>query len=246
MKYLFCFFIFIISSVLTAQPKISQIKLPDGYKRITFPADSYSAYIQSLPLKKNRTIALWNGVKLKPSSVPYNVFAVIDKPILFKEDLEQCADYAMRFWADYHNANKKLKKLYLLTYVGEKKYYKNSNMSYLKFLRWHMVYSNSFSIKNGTKKISMKKELVPGDMFVQFKKGTGGIGHVSVIVDAAENKKGERIYLIGYSYMPAQEFHIEDAKDRNDTGAWFTKSGYVEFLMNNGFKIYGKPVIRRF
>ena len=185
------------SSDLNARQKINQIKVPSGYKRILFPVGTFSGYIQRLSLKNNKIIYTWKGSRLLSSFALYNILAVIDKPILFRQDLEQCADYAMRFWADYHKDNKILNKLYLLDYKGNKKYFKNSNKSYLKYLRWHMAYSNSFSLKNGTKKIDTQNKLIPGDMFVQNK--DGGIGHVSVIVDAAENAKKERIYLIEYS-----------------------------------------------
>jgi hypothetical protein len=48
------------------------------------------------------------------------------------------------------------------------------------------------------------KVLRPGDVFVK-----GGFpGHAVLVLDAAENAKGERLFLLGQSYMPAQEFHV--------------------------------------
>jgi len=238
------FIILLFTFNLYAQEKVNQIELPTGYSRISFPLDSYSGYIQNLPLKQENTIYEWDGSKLWISSFLYNILAVVDKPLLYREDLEQCADYSMRFWADYHKDTKIMDQLYLFDYEGNKKLFKNSSKSYLKYLRWHMAFSNSYSLKKGTKKIDGSNELIPGDMFVQ--NTDGGVGHVSVIVDVAENAKKERIYLIGYSYMPAQEFHIEDAENLNGTGAWFTKQGYIEFLDDSSLNKYGKPVLRRF
>ena len=236
--------ILILNAVSYAQQKIVHIKVPPGYKRILFPSETYSGYIQRLPLKKNKIIYEWNGSRLLSSFLLYNVLAVVNKPVLFRQDLEQCADYAMRFWADYHKENKLLNKLFLLDYMGNKKYFKDSNKSYLKYLRWHMAYSNSYSIKKGLKIIDMNAKLIPGDMFVQNK--DGGVGHVSVIVDIAENERNNRIYLIGFSFMPAQEFHIEDAGNRDNAGAWFTKSGYIRYLAKSSLSYYGEPVFRRF
>ena len=237
-------FISLFTFGLQAQNKINQINVPSGYKRWTFPEGSYSDYIQKLPLKQDNTIFKWNGNRLWVSSFLYEILAVVDKPILFKEDLEQCADYSMRFWADYHKNTKILDKLYLDNYNGNKKYYKNTDKNYLKYLRWHMAFSNSYSIKNGAQRIDALTKLIPGDMFVQ--NTDGGVGHVSVIVDVAENVKKERIYLVGYSYMPAQEFHIEDAEAQNNVEAWFTKEGYIKYLSSSRLNKYGKPVIRRF
>ncbi|MGA1870942.1 MAG: DUF4846 domain-containing protein [bacterium] len=220
---------------------IKEISVPKGYKRIDYPKNSFSFYLQNLPIKENKKIYKWNGKKV--FGILYNVFAVIDKPLLFNSDLEQCADFCMRFWADFHNEQKKLESLFLYDYNGKKKYYKNSNKSYKKFLKWHMAYSNSYSIKQGAKKVE-NELLKPGDMFVQNK--DGGIGHVSIVVDAAKNMDGEQIYLIGYGFIPAQEFHIEKAKEKYGIEGWFTKKGYEKYLSEFPFDQYGKPVLRRF
>ena len=106
-----------------------------------------------------------------------------------------------------------------------------------------MAYSNSYSIKKGANKVKAGA-LKPGDMFVQNK--DGGIGHVSLVVDSAKNKNGEQIYLIGYGFIPAQEFHIEKAKRGYGIDGWFTKKGYKKYLSEFPFSPYGKPVMRRF
>ena len=98
------------------------------------------------------------------------------------------------------------------------------------------------------KSIDIKKvnpeDLQPGDMFVQNQ--TGGIGHVSLIVDACQNQEGKRLFLIGYSFMPAQEFHIEKAKRKHGKDGWFTVEGYKKYLKQLPFSRYGAPVFRRF
>lgn len=237
-------FSFISALKLIAADKVKDIETPEGYNRINYQKGSYSDYLQNLPLKSDNVILEWDGSRLQSSWLLYNVFAVVDKPLLFKADLEQCADFPMRFWADYHKENNKLDKLYLFNYQGQKIYFKDSLKPYKKYLRWHMAYSNSYSIKKGAKKISDEEKLHPGDMFVQNE--GGGIGHVSVIVDAAENRIGQRVYLIGFSYIPAQEFHIEKADDDYGHGGWFTKQGFMDFLSGDQFGRFGKAVLRRF
>ncbi|TFG60977.1 MAG: hypothetical protein E4H36_11175, partial [Spirochaetales bacterium] len=100
---------------------------------------------------------------------------------------------------------------------------------------------NSFSLLKGCTPVKTGEER-PGDMFVQNE--TGGIGHVSMIVDACENGAGQELFLVGFSYMPAQEFHIEKAGDEYGTGGWFTLEGYRKFL--GDFYDYGSPRMRRF
>ncbi len=104
-------------------------------------------------------------------------------------------------------------------------------------------YSNSYSIKKGAVRIDNYR-LAPGDMYVQNK--DDGIGHVSLIVDAAKNQENERVYLIGYGFIPAQEFHIEKSGSEHGIGGWFTAQGYQQYLSEFPFSRYGHPVLRRF
>jgi hypothetical protein len=235
------FFLFYFVQVAFSYDTIKNIPVPNGYERIKYDKKSYSHYLQNLPLKENRKIYKWDGKKV--FGVLYNIYAVVNKPLLFKSDLEQCADFCMRFWADFHKNQNRLDHLFLYNYSGKKKYYKRSNKKYKSFLRWHMAYSNSYSIKKGANKVAAGA-LKPGDMFVQNK--DGGIGHVSLIVDAAKNNNGKQIYLIGYGFIPAQEFHIEKAKRGYGIDGWFTKKGYEKYLSEFPFSPYGKPVMRSF
>lgn len=222
--------------------KVKDFDPPKGYTRIVFQNDSYSNWMQNLPVKNSKSIMSIDR-KINWNRLTYNVFFVIDKPLYFKEDLEQCADYAMRFWADYHKETGKRDNLYLFDYNGSKKYFINSKKTYIDFLKYSMSHSNSYSIWNGANKIISEK-LIPGDMFVQNM--NGGIGHVSVVIDAAENETGDRIYLVGYSNLPAQEFHVERALTEYGVSGWFTNSGYIKYLKNSRFKKYGEPKLLRF
>lgn len=215
------------------------ISVPEGYTRKVYIKNSFSDWIQSLPMKDNRTVEMYNHDSVHLDY--YNIYAVVKMPLLFNTDLEQCADFCMRFWAEYHKVLNKLDKLYLFDYSGNKKRFKDGSRSFRSFLKWAFAYSNSYSLKKGCKKITAD-ELVPGDMIVQNE--TGGIGHVSMIMDIGESKEGKRLYLIGYSFMPAQEFHIEKAQEGYGIHGWFTLKGYYRYLTD--FFNFGEPVLRRF
>jgi hypothetical protein len=76
--------------------RIEQIPTPAGYTRLVYPSGSFSHYLQRLPLKQNNTILQYDG---RPAQIAlYKVMAVVDKPLLFQNDLEQCADFCMRFY----------------------------------------------------------------------------------------------------------------------------------------------------
>jgi len=218
----------------------NSIDTPEGYLRVEFHEESYSNWIRNLPLKENPTILDYRGYTLSRDCF-YSIFAVIDMPLLFNSDLEQCADYCMRFWAEYHKDMNRLDSLYLFDYSGNKKKFAGSGKTYINFLKWAFSSSNSYSLKMGCKKVS-RDELIPGDMIVQNE--SGGIGHVSVILDICKSEEGKKLYLIGYSFMPAQEFHIEKAASTRGTEGWFTLRKYFEYL--EAYLPLGEPTLRRF
>lgn len=180
----------------------NSIPVPDGYVRQTYPGGSYSNWIQNLPLKDRPAILNYQGQVIDFGF--YNVWGVVRMPLLFRSDLEQCADFAMRFWAEYHRSTGKLNQLYLFDYNGRKKLFKQSGQSFTQFIKTAFANTNSHSLKKGCASVE-SAQLRPGDMFIQNERS--GIGHVSIILDMCRSKKGEKLFLIGYSFMPAQEFH---------------------------------------
>ena len=217
----------------------SSIPIPSGYVRNTCTDGSFGNWIQNLALKDPPIILDYQGAAV-PSGF-YHVWGVVKLPLLFRSNLEQCADFAMRFWAEYHKAAGKLDRLYLFDYGGNKKLFTLSGKSYLQFLRTAFSNANSHSLKQGCKAIAAG-EVLPGDLIVQNERRR--IGHVSVILDVCQSKEGKRLFLIGYSFMPAQEFHIERATERYGIDGWFTLEGYMQYLTD--FLNFGKPVLRRF
>jgi hypothetical protein len=162
-------------------------------------------------------------------------------PLLFQSDIEQCADFCMRFWGEYHHASDKLNELCLFDYNGRKQSFPSSGKSFKEFLRWAFVHANSYSLKEGCRGVT-EPDLQPGDLIVQNERG--GIGHVSMIMDVCTSRTGEKRYLIGFSFMPAQEFHIEKARSPYGEGGWFTLAGYYHYLRDS--INVGTPVLRRF
>jgi len=214
------------------------IPAPAGYTRVRTDSGSYGRFLQTLPLKRDARIRAFDGALI----TDFNVLAVADLPLLFHQDLEQCADFAMRLWAEYHQRAHDLNHLYLFDYNGKRKSFAASGKTYPEFLRTSFANSNSYSLKRGCAPLPSAADLVPGDMLVQNQ--DGGIGHVSVIVDIAEAEGKPRLYLIGFSFMPAQEFHIEKARGDKGREGWFTLEGYQRFLME--ILPFGPPVLRRF
>ncbi len=232
--------IWISCSAFSQESTISNsIPAPPGYIRQTYPPGSYSNWIQNLPLKARPVILDYRGQVVE--SGRYNVWGVVQMPLLFRSNLEQCADFAMRFWAEYHKATGKLDQLYLFDYSGRRTTFTRSGKSFMQFLKWAFANTNSHSLKYGCRTVA-SDQIVPGDMFIQNERG--GVGHVSVVLDVCRSRQGDALYLVGYSFMPAQEFHIEKARAKYGTEGWFTSEGYKQYLMD--YLNFGKPVLRRF
>lgn len=234
-------FLFVLFTTAAGEGRgkaVNQLPLPSGYESFSYETGSFSRFVQTLPLKDSNKILNHKGKRV---SSFYNIFCVIDMPLLFSADLEQCADYAMRLWAEYYKDRGNLKSLYLFNYDGSKSLFGKAGVSYEKFLFKRFNYSNSYSLKAGGKRVA-ESELRPGDIIVQNE--TGGIGHVSIIFNICRNEQGEKLYLIGYSFMPAQEIHIEKAASGYGKAGWFTLEGYYRYLEER--LPYGKPLLRRF
>ncbi len=218
---------------------INELPLPEGYTRINYPPGSYCHWIARLPLKSTTVIRIYDGRFITKGY--YNVLAVVAMPLLFQQDLEQCADFSFRFWAEYHKQRNMLDKLYLFDYNGNKLFFKKAGQSFPRFLKRCMANSNSYSLKKGCIDVD-SADARPGDMIVQNE--TGGIGHVSVIMDVCHSASGEKLYCIGFSFMPAQEFHIEKASPRHGRHGWYTFGGYSAYL--HEYLDLGTPVLKRF
>jgi hypothetical protein len=237
--YIFILCLIIQLSVFSEPRTVSDIPAPEGYSCISTQIGSYSHWITSLPLRAGNEIRMYDWDTLENDF--YHVYAVIDLPLLFKQDVEQCADWAFRLWAEYHRHAGTLDKLYLMNYSGKKQLFNRSKKSFNAFFKWTAAHANSYSIKTGAIALD-GSDLKPGDMVVQNEKG--GVGHVSIIMNVCTSEKSDTLLLIGYSFMPAQEFHIEKAQHEYGKTGWFSLKGFYRFLKEN--LDLGSPVLRRF
>jgi len=76
---------------------IGNIPLPDGFQRVSAPPGSFAAWLRQLPLKKDKTVHLYNGLPKINQSAQFAVLAVS----VGDKDLQQCADAVMRLRAEY-------------------------------------------------------------------------------------------------------------------------------------------------
>lgn len=82
--------------------------------------------------------------------------------------------------------------------------------------------------------LSLEKELVfvnisdisIGDIFIQG----GSPGHAVIVVDMAIDEKGDKIFLLAQSYMPAQDIHILKNPNDKNISPWYRANIDMELI----------------
>jgi len=215
----------------------SRIKVPEGYIRIQSKVNSFGAYLQNFPLKPDGSkVYLYNGNEKYRQDVHV---AVLDISI-GTQDLQQCADATMRLRAEYLYKQKKYDSIYFNFTNGFKadyttwsngnrikvngnkvKWIKSPQASYnyasfQEYLKMVFMYAGTLSLSQELPTIAPNNMAI-GDIFI---KG-GSPGHAVIVMDIAENTKGEKIFLLAQSYMPAQNIHLLKNPTDSKLSPWY-------------------------
>lgn len=202
----------------------TRINTPAGYARIPSVSEELSGFLRELTLKTDGSeVLLYDG---SPKGNQESHVAIFDMD-LGDRDLQQCADSIMRIYAEYfwsigaydqiafHLTNG-----FLMEYTKwrdgnrivvdgndvqwtSSAAYDDSYEAFRKYLTMVFAYAGTLSLAKESDSISLD-EMKTGDMLLEG----GSPGHCLLVVDTAENSKGERCFLLAQGYMPAQDFHI--------------------------------------
>lgn len=220
----------------------SRFNTPSGYTR-DISKNSFGEFLENYPLYKNwKKIVLYNGKLSKQQ----NAHTAVLKMKLTDGNLQQCADSVIRLYAEYYYSQKKYNKIkFHLTngfevafskwiqgmrvkVDGNKTYWvksKKPDSSYKTFdeyLKFVFTYAGTFSMVQESKPIS-EKDIQPGDIFIYG----GSPGHVEMVMDVCTNKNGDKAFLLGQGYMPAQQFHIlKNPADKHNPWYYVSKIKY--------------------
>lgn len=221
----------------TTPTKIGEIPVPEGYKRGETQLNTFHYYLKNLPLKQeNNTVYLYNGNKKWNQNAQYAVI----KMDVGKRDLQQCADACMRLRAEYLFSQDRHADIHF-------KFTSGDNCPWTKYadgyrvnvngnkVSWVKTADKDYSYKNfrkyldlvfsyaGTASLSKEmrsidiNDIAPGDVFIQ-----GGYpGHAITVVDMAMNDKGDKLFMLAQSYMPAQEIHVLKNFNKTALNPWY-------------------------
>ena len=195
--------------------QVADIPVPTGYKRIETSPQSFGAWLRKIRLDRDPTVYLFDGTKKSNQDAQY---AVLQIPV-GKKDLQQCADAIMRLRAEYLAGSGRINEICFIDNAG-KRYLcpaKPGTVAFENFLERVYSYCGTSSLSRQLKPVSDFKSIMPGDILIK-----GGFpGHAVIVMDVAENKSGEKIYMIAQSYMPAQSIHILKNPLSKDISPWY-------------------------
>ena len=218
----------------------TRYNVPAGYKRVAIEKGSFGYFLRNQKLKPYGEKALYYNGQAKRSEGIYD--SVIDVEI-GDRDLHQCADAIMLIRAEYFYQKKEYDKInfnfvsgfnaqyskwmqgYRINPNGKGSYYKKASPSntykdFRSFMNIVFGYAGTLSMEKEMKPQSLENMKI-GDVFIMG----GSPGHAVIIVDMAENDKGEKIFMLAQSYMPAQQTQILiNPADRN-MGVWYSLKG---------------------
>ena len=181
---------------------IAAIPLPAGYTRAPVPAGSFAAWLRQLPLKKNQTVYIYNGL---PKANQAAQFAVIDISTGNK-DLQQCADAVMRLRAEYLYSRQRFTAIDFTD--NHQTHYRlpanASRATFDQYLEKVFSFCGTASLEKQLAAVTDYRQIKAGDVLI---KG-GSPGHAIQVMDLATGKEGKIICLLAQSYMPAQDMHV--------------------------------------
>jgi Domain of unknown function (4846) len=215
----------------------SRFSPPAGHDRSDAAPGTFSAYLRSLPLRSDSArVHLFDG-RLKYRQ---DVHAAIVEMSVGKKDLQQCADAVMRLRAEYlFAADRKDEISFNFTSgfsapfsrwtKGERIRVQGNACSWVRtgkvgathdalldYLQVVFTYAGTASLSKELKDCS-SSPVQPGDVFIQG----GHPGHAVIVVDVASDGRGQQVFLLAQSYMPAQQIHVLKNHRDPSLSPWF-------------------------
>jgi hypothetical protein len=200
-------------------PTIGSIPLPEGYSRVGMDSGTFGRWLWSLPLKKDKTVYLYDGTMKKNQSAQ---FAVLDIPVGHK-DLQQCADAVMRLRAEFLFFSKRFDEIcFMDNHKTRYTFGSPRNRKHFEhYLENVFVHCGTLSLEKQLRPVRSLDSIQPGDVLIRG----GSPGHAMIVMDMAVSRTtGKKIFLLAQSYMPAQDVHVVINPESVTAGPWYELS----------------------
>ena len=203
----------------------SRFRPPRGYERVAVSEGGFAAWLRGLAVYPGRgTIHLYDGTPRRMIGTHAAVLAVD----VGERNLQQCADAVIRLRSEYlRSAGRESEIAFRFTsgdlarwsdwQNGMRPRVDGDRVSWARtgsrgsdyanfraYLEMVFTYAGTFSLEKELEPVADPALIEAGDVFI-----VGGFpGHAMLVLDVAENRRGERIFLLCQSLQPAQEIHV--------------------------------------
>lgn len=245
-----------VESVAT-RPLGEVFQPPPGMSRTPVAPSEFGEWLLDLPVRQDRKdVRSFDGRRLSSPSAGVVLMDVGTR------DLQQCADTAIRLFAEWKWSRGEADDLRFHFTSGDVADWKSwregtrwwlrservqkgktasSNASYASFrtyLDLVFLYAGTRSLASDSRAVETPER---GDFFVQ----PGSPGHVVIVLDVVTDSTGKRFLLLGQGFMPAQELHVLRSSDAVN-GVWFAMPDANGSLKTPSWKPFLATELRRF
>jgi hypothetical protein len=223
--------------IRAGEPLAARVPTPEGFVRIAAARNSFAAWLRDLPLLPGRPPVLLFDGRQKSNQEAHH--AVVDLDV-GRRDLQQCADAVIRLRAEYLLAAGREDEIAfhftngdLLAWrdwregvrpvVGRTVRMERSaapardRAAFRAYLDTVFTYAGSRSVERELVPVPDARRVGAGDVFIRG----GSPGHAVLVLDVAEDGAGRRAFLLGQSYMPAQQFQVLRNPGASAVGPWY-------------------------
>lgn len=197
---------------------------PAGTARLDAAPGSFAEWLRTLPVKPAGSPVLLFDGSVKARRVHAAVLSIDVGP----RDLQQCADAVIRLRAEYlWQAGCDGKVEFRFTSgdlarwsdwaAGQRPRVRGADVTWAKradagssydnfrrYLDTVFAYAGTLSLERELEPVVDPARVRPGDVFIQG----GSPGHAVIVLDVTQDARGARHFLLGQSYMPAQDIHV--------------------------------------
>ncbi len=215
----------------------TRFNTPSGFERIPVEENSFANYLRNLPLKPVGSKVKYFDGRIKDD---YAYEAVVDMEI-GNTNLEQCADAIIRLRGEYFYEKKAYDTISFTLTNGFPVDYtqwmkgnrivvnghtttwkktaepSNTYKDFRSYMDLVFTYAGTLSLSKTLHSKNIK-DISIGDVFILG----GSPGHAVIVVDMAENKSGEKVFMLAQSYMPAQETQILRNLNDDKLTPWYS------------------------
>ncbi len=203
----------------------SRLRTPFGHRRLDVEQGSYAEWLRGLPLEPGRgVINMFDGSRARTQR---NHVAVVALDVGGR-DLQQCADSIIRLRAEYLRAAGRADEIAFRFTSGDLARWTDwrdgvrptvrgnsvtwsrsaardgSYPSFRRYLDTVFMYAGTHSLEKELEPVEDPALVESGDIFI-----VGGFpGHAMLVIDVAENRGGDRMFMLAQGLQPARDFHV--------------------------------------